>query len=350
MSKRRAFVFGALGVVGTLITTFIAFLLFMAGISGLGNETLLRWAMVVFALPIVVPTIIGVFKAMSKISEEWERFAGEAAAERTPREPLGLKGILKRIALGVSVIVLAVTGLFAYEYVSRLEPSLIRAVMDHDVEKVRRLLDGGKDPNQLSHHGATALMTALAREYRPTNDVVALLLEYGADPDEPSHMAHSPYSEYNRRRTPVAVIASQRSELGPDALRLLIQHGADLNPYLGNPFESSPLIRALEFDDVELIETMLAAGARLEARREEDVQKILHWAVAHRDAQFVRMLVAEDSDGQWTRSAASWVEFHRKDRSCDNFYHALAHVLREEVRQRGWEQPYPDSPMDCAQT
>lgn len=350
MSKRKVFVLGALGVVGTLITTLVAFVLFLGGLSGGGNETLLRWAMVVFSLPVVLPSIIGLFfglfKVAAKISEERERFPGEVIAERTPREPLGFRVILKRIAIGASVIVLSAACLLAYEYVSRLEPSLVQAVMDHDVEKVRRLLDDGKDPNQRSHHGATALMTALG-EYRPTNDVIALLLEYGADPDQPSHGAYQPHTDVNYRRTPVVVIATQRSELGPDALRLLIQHGADLNPARAHQSESSPVISALAFDNSELIEIMLAAGARLGARDERDVQMILQWAVANRNAGIVRLLIADDSDGRWVKSAASWAEFHRRDQGCDNFYHSLAALLREESSRRGWEQPYRDAPMGC---
>lgn len=94
MSKRRSFLFGALGVVGTLITTFTAFLLFLGGISGMGNETLLTLAMVVFALPFVLLALFGLIKVVVKVSEE-QCFKSEVDADQTPREPLGIKTILK---------------------------------------------------------------------------------------------------------------------------------------------------------------------------------------------------------------------------------------------------------------
>ncbi len=41
MSKKKSFVFGALGALFTLITTAVAFVLFLGSISGPGSDTLL---------------------------------------------------------------------------------------------------------------------------------------------------------------------------------------------------------------------------------------------------------------------------------------------------------------------
>ena len=348
MSKRRSFLFGALGVVGTLITTFIAFLLFLGGISGMGNETLLTLAMVVFAAPFVLTAVIGLFKAVSKTGKEQERFQNEVSEEWAPRDPLSFRVILKRAAIGALVIVLFVAGLMAYEYVSRLEPTLIQGVLDHDVEKVRRLLDEGEDPNQLSHHGATPLMSALASEQRATNEIVALLLDYGADPDQPSHRPYEPHSDVNYRRTPVVVIATQRSNLGPDALQLLIDNEADLNPIPAHQRENSPVVSAIAWDHSEMIDIMLAAGARLGASDDRDVQMVIRRAVSTHDSGLVRMLIAEDPDGPSLSRAIHWVEYHWRDKSCENYYSTLARLLMEEANRRGDEQFYPESAMTCS--
>jgi hypothetical protein len=102
----------------------------------------------------------------------------------------------------------------------------------HDPELTRALLEAGADPNDneslyhATESGSTAcleLLLAHGAETRGTNalahaldgehlDHVRLLLEAGADPNEHAHVAHA-----------------VRRGRGPELIRLLAEHGADLD-------------------------------------------------------------------------------------------------------------------------
>lgn len=80
MSNLKSFAFGALGAGFTVVTSFVAFVLFLGSITGSGNDSMLTAAMVVFSLPFVLGGLITAYKVWSKINNEGER-APDAEAD-----------------------------------------------------------------------------------------------------------------------------------------------------------------------------------------------------------------------------------------------------------------------------
>ena len=118
----------------------------------------------------------------------------------------------------------------------------------HDLEGSRLLLKHGADPNNEQQSQLSTLATAAYEGY---DDIIELLLQYGAnvesaDPtgDNPLHWAVS------------------NNRLG--SVRLLLSHGAEIDPVGCD--HSTPLISAAMNDRVEMAELLVKEGANVNAR------------------------------------------------------------------------------------
>ena len=123
------------------------------------------------------------------------------------------------------------------------------AVMYGDLATVRRLLDGGADPNVRNDAGATALMWAV-------NDLekTRLLIERGANVNAKS----------DDGRTPL-LIASGLSG-GAPVVKLLLDHGADINAKAPSLFgETTPVAEAAYTGDATVFRLLVDRGADLNA-------------------------------------------------------------------------------------
>lgn len=347
MGKRKSVLFGVFGVFGTIITTVIAFLLFLGGITGLGNEKLLTLALIVFALPVILPAMFGLLFLLSKVEIKRDRSKDAAQTHRAPRKPLNARLIAKRIGAGLVAIAVGAAVFFAYDYMSNRESALIRAIMAGDVPVVSALLQEGKDPNQLSRHGATPLMMALYQDAPPGNEIAILLLENGADPNMPSTSGDRRATLFEM--TPIVRVMEDFDEaLSADLLILMLEKGANVNPGRAREAERSPLMEALNyyFHAGTAIPVLLEAGARLNARQDE-IQALVMFSAESRDDRLVRMLIEEDTDGSQLEDAVSYVDYFWRRKECDNYYSNLARLLKEEINRRAGKVVYPESTMLC---
>jgi hypothetical protein len=348
MGKRKSVLIGVFGVVGTIITTFIAFLLFLGGISGLGNEDLFTLALIVVALPVILPTLFGLLYLLSKLRLEGGRPKDATPSQRAPRKPLNFRLIARRIGSGLIVIAVGAAVFLAYDYISTREPALIRAITAGNVPKVSTLLAEGEDPNQLSRRGATPLMMALFQENPPGNELAILLLEHGADPNRPSHSGQRRAKLYDM--TPIVRVVKDFDEaLSADVFTLMLEKGVNVNPAPARPNELSPLMMALRSSSGTAgpLTVLLEAGARLDLER-DSIHSLLVFSAENRDDRLVRMLIDEDTDGSKLEQAVSLVnDSFRRLNDCEHYYSNLARLLKEEINKRTGEVVYPESAMLC---
>lgn len=165
----------------------------------------------------------------------------------TRKEKLWLGGLL---VLGAGVLIAGLT-------IDRLTKNYL--FVDHasngQLEEARQLLADGANVDA-REYGCTALYAAAGRGH---TDVVALLLEHGADPrllcDEKIARAMGMGTRGYRGRTPLHV--ARNGEIA----RMLIDHGADVNAIDGEGF--TPVHRAIERGDVALVELMFEHGGTL---------------------------------------------------------------------------------------
>ncbi len=115
------------------------------------------------------------------------------------------------------------------------------AAKDGNISKVRAGLDSGIDPNQAKWEGVTALRFAMISHRREAGDIVRLLLDRGADPNDGLYLA---------------VVSRQ-----PDMVKLLIARGADVNPKVCCG-EGSLLLVAAQTKNNKIIQLLKTAGAR----------------------------------------------------------------------------------------
>jgi hypothetical protein len=121
---------------------------------------------------------------------------------------------------------------------------LMTAALHGDTPLVKRLLDGGANPNAANKAGATALMWAV-----PDVATMQLLLDAGADVNA--------RSDENRS---ALVVASGIIGAAP-AVTLLLEYGAD--QWVSHAGSMSPLREAARADDAETFRVLLDYGATM---------------------------------------------------------------------------------------
>ncbi len=132
-----------------------------------------------------------------------------------------------------------------------------------DVDKVRWLLAHGTDPRYRAPSGADAITAAAS--YRGSTDAIRALLDAGADAEPPASVKapHSPL-----------LFASMSGDL--DTVQLLLSRGASANPR-PNPAGDSPLSEAVTFGHADIVHALVAAGAKVDLVESTGIN-LLHWA------------------------------------------------------------------------
>ena len=144
---------------------------------------------------------------------------------------------------------------------------------------VQFLLNAGADVNACRDkgEGITTLQHAI-RKYRVPLETVKLLLEHGAEVNTRGPQGYSPLDE--------AVMRSGELDSSLSIARLLIQHGAKLNP--DKKAQSATLTAALH-QRPDMLKLFLEKGADPNVHNEEGKYPI-HYAVYNKDVQSVQLL------------------------------------------------------------
>jgi ankyrin repeat protein len=122
-------------------------------------------------------------------------------------------------------------------------------VLFGSVADVRKLLDGGLDPNAATKSGGTTALMMAA----PDADKMKLLIDRGANVNARSETKYS-----------ALMVAAQYGTHSTPAIRLLLAHGADASQSQGQPlFNADPLFLAAYGGNAEVLPDLLKAGASL---------------------------------------------------------------------------------------
>jgi ankyrin repeat protein len=127
------------------------------------------------------------------------------------------------------------------------------AALYGDAAMLEQLLKHGAKPNLKNDAGATALMWAVLGGDKASLEKTRVLLAHGADVNATS----------DEPRTPLMIAAGLPT--GRPIVKLLLDHGANLNPTKHPDSESSPLIQAALAADPEMIQLLIDRGADVKA-------------------------------------------------------------------------------------
>ncbi len=167
---------------------------------------------------------------------------------------------ITRTAVFVLLPVFLIGGWF---WVSLRDWGFISAAGQGNIGKVRAGLDSGIDPNKALWQGATALLFATNSRKPGHEEIIRLLLDRGADPNDGIYHA----------------AAGQP----PDIVRLLLDKGA--NPTNG-------LCSAVDARRADIVQLLIARGANVNSNCSETDRPVLLDAAEYSNSKIVRLLKA----------------------------------------------------------
>ena len=181
---------------------------------------------------------------------------------------------MTRLAAGCGLTVLASTLCVA----APIDPRLIQAAKNGDVESVRGLLKQRIDVNAAQGDGATALHWAAHRDDLAMAD---LLIRSGAR----ANVAN------DTGMTPLHLACTNRSAA---MVERLLAGGADANAMLLNG--ETVLMTCARAGGEKAVKALLAHGAGVNAKEHEHDQTALMWAAAQRHPEVVQLLIEARAD------------------------------------------------------
>ncbi len=196
----------------------------------------------------------------------------------TALEPKGLQQWMETAIFGTAMELQAQldAGLDPNAHTTEGTSLLMMAATDAD--KVRLLIDRGADVRAKAKTGFTALM--IAATYQGTSESVRVLLEHGAEVNPDKDVI------YNTSPLFLAAMAGDRANIAQ-----LLANGADPNRPMNiiGAFPTTPLIVAASIGNVATIKALLAGGADVHGK-DPDSMTPLHWAVVAHHADAVKAL------------------------------------------------------------
>ena len=157
------------------------------------------------------------------------------------------------------------------------EYPLIHATYHGDIAEVKRLLDGGANPNVINKNNYTALMLLQASD--DDEEIVKLLLSAGANPNAVNNNGNTALARtYNTEivkmllaaganpnlsRTPALIYAMGNRDSLSERVKMLLAAGADVHAVNGDG--ETALIRAAWNGGAEVVKILISAGANTNA-------------------------------------------------------------------------------------
>ncbi len=153
------------------------------------------------------------------------------------------------------------------------QSELTRAVIDGNMDSVKRLIRQDVDVNTIERDGTNALQWAI---YNENTAIVRSLLNAGADPEAPNREGMTPL-----------VLAAMTGNV--KVVEMLLDAGAGVNQTLANG--ESPLMMAARTGNLEAMQLILDRGADINATENLRGTSALMWAAANRNAPAVKLLL-----------------------------------------------------------
>ncbi|HEV8231342.1 MAG TPA: ankyrin repeat domain-containing protein [Thermoanaerobaculia bacterium] len=181
---------------------------------------------------------------------------------------------------------------------------LLEAIRRGDANEVAKLVERHPAVVGERQSGISALLLAV---YSGHPEIARILLDHGATLDV---FEASAVGDVDRLRELLAEDRSQASAFAPDgftplglaaffrhpeAVRLLLANGADVNVASRNTQRVAPLHSAVAGGSAEIVRDLLAHGADIHARQDLGFTP-LHGAAADGNEEMIRMLLARGSD------------------------------------------------------
>ena len=157
------------------------------------------------------------------------------------------------------------------------EYPLIHATYYGDIAEVKRLLDGGANPNVINKNNNTALMLLQAND--DDEEIVKLLLSAGANPNAVNNNGNTALARtYNTEivkmllaaganpnlsRTPALIRAMDNQDSLSERVKMLLAAGADVHAVNGHG--ETALISAAPHGGAEVVKILISAGANTNA-------------------------------------------------------------------------------------
>ncbi len=193
--------------------------------------------------------------------------------------------ILLGIGLIVACVVTVLAMLAANAFRDRRPPIYFAAEKGNTNQLAQYLISGAKVNEPIicypaGHRYASLLHIALGAGQLGTVD---FLLKRGANPNQTDWEGNTPLMRAIRRG---------QDEVGGEMLKALLKAGADPNFKDSSEYGWTPLIWAADLKEPEMVKTLLASGARVNATNSEGLTA-LHFAG---DAEVARLLIAAGAD------------------------------------------------------
>ncbi len=194
-----------------------------------------------------------------------------------------------------------------------MSDEMFQAIDSNDVEAVRALLE--RDPSLAAARNEAGLPAVLAARYRDHHEIVAMLLaaEPTLDVFEAAAVGDLERLQQLLDEDPSLVNAYADDgffPLGlaaffghPDAVRLLLERGADVGVTARNPMRVQALHAAVAGGNAEAVTLLLNAGADVNVHQHGGWTP-LQGAAAHGDEELVDMLLAHGADPSATNEGS----------------------------------------------
>jgi hypothetical protein len=263
-----------------------------------------------FRITSMIPPIIKEFPAEAALEHEllinWDEWREQG---KSPRLSFNLDHPrASQVSMTVRVMADRAGGLLPPKPDAVVEAEI--AAREGKADELRKHLAQGIDEAQL-----TELLNLAARYCQVES--MRVLIEAGASPTAPDR----------RGRTPLMAAVQSRKPDKPEAIRYLIDNGADVNAR--DQLQGTALVRAAgSFGDLDSVQVLLSAGAEVNVQDKNGMTPLM-WAARWADAQRVAALVAagakvtvRDNSG---KTAADWARSRvRKGEETTEILRALA--------------------------